>query len=49
VAVAWCGPITIVLAREVEAINNPIRRFSMHLVVAAKAHRRSGAFHSRHI
>jgi hypothetical protein len=37
------------LAREVGAPNNTTRRFSMHLLVAAKAHHRSGAFHSRHI
>jgi hypothetical protein len=49
VTTAWCGPITIMLAREVGAPNNTTRRFSMHLLVAAKAHHRSGAFHSRHI
>jgi hypothetical protein len=48
-AAAWCGPTTMMLAREVGAPNNAIRRFSMHLVVAAKAHHSSGTFHSRHI
>jgi hypothetical protein len=44
VAVAWCGPIDMMLAREVGAPSNTTRgSFSMHLLVAAKAH------HSRHI
>jgi hypothetical protein len=43
------GPITMVLAREVGAPNSTTRRPSMHLVVAAKAHHRSGTSHSRHI
>jgi hypothetical protein len=45
----WFGPITMVLAREVGAQSNTTRRFSMHLLVAAKAHHRPGALHSRHI
>jgi hypothetical protein len=49
VAAAWCGPITIMLAREVGAPNNTTRRPSMNLLVAAKAHHRPGTFHSRHI
>jgi hypothetical protein len=33
VAAAWCGPTTIMLAREVEALNNAIRRPTAHLLV----------------
>jgi hypothetical protein len=39
----------MVLAREVGALNITTWRFTMHLLVAGKAHHRSGAFHSRHI
>jgi hypothetical protein len=49
VTAAWCGPITIMLAREVGAPNITTWRFTMHLLVAGKAHHRSGTFHSRHI
>ena len=34
VTAAWCGPTTIMLAREVEALNNAIRRpATAHLLV----------------
>ena len=46
---AWCGPITMMLAREVGALNITTWRFAMHMLVAGKAHHRSGTFHSRHI
>jgi hypothetical protein len=49
VTAAWCGPITIMLARGVGAPNNTTWRFTMHLLVAGKAHHRPGTFHSRHI
>jgi hypothetical protein len=46
VTTAWCGPTTMVLAREVGALNNATWRFTMHLLVAGKAHHRPGTFHS---
>jgi hypothetical protein len=46
---AWCEPTTIMLVREVGAPSNTTRRPSMQLLVAGKAHRRSGTFHSTHI
>jgi hypothetical protein len=39
----------MMLAQEVEALNNAIRRTIVYLLVADKAHHRSGTFHSRHI
>jgi hypothetical protein len=49
VAAALCGSITMMLAREVGALKNTTRRFSMHLMVAGKPHHSSGTFHSHHI
>jgi hypothetical protein len=49
VTAAWCGPIAIVLAREVEALINTTWGFTLHMLVAGKANHRPGTFHSRHI
>jgi hypothetical protein len=50
VTAAWCGPTTIMLAREVGAPSSTTwRRPAVHLLVAGKAHHRPGTFDSRHI
>jgi hypothetical protein len=55
VTAAWCGPITIANAGERSGWEHPAihdleaHHACMHLLVAGKAHHRSGTFHSRHI
>jgi hypothetical protein len=54
-AAAWCGTITIMGAgegsRSTQQYDLKAHHASlvMHLLVAGKAHHRSGTFHSRHI